>query len=710
MSMVRFVRSRFPAASVGLVALLLFGAAAPPTAAAATKPNILLITIDTLRADHLGCYGYTDVKTPVIDALAGRGVLFSRAFAHTPETLPSHTNILLGLTPNAHGVHDNSNFIVREDFPTLAEWFKARGYATGAFVGAFPLDSRFGLTRGFDVYDDNYGSQGPMDLVFVERKADVVVGKALEWLRERRGPWFLWVHCFDPHQPYDPPEPFKSRYAEKPYDGEIAFVDSQLERLFAYLRERGLENDTAVVLTADHGESLGEHGESSHGYFAYNATLHVPLILAFPGWKAGRLDADVCHIDIFPTICDFFGQKRPDGLQGLSLIPLVRGKSLPARPIYFEALTAYYNRGWAPLKGYIQGREKFIESPIPEVYDLDKDFDELDNIAGRTELPRCRKTLADLVQAETSPLAGRAGQAMDRETRDKLRSLGYLASQQGPTRKTFTEKDDLKTLLPYHVKWTRATAAYAAGRTEEGIALLKEIIAERKDFDLAYTYLANFYKKQRKPRDAEAVLREAYANNPQSFRIINALAISLIDEGRFDESIDLLQKSLGLIDFDPETWNYLGVAYWNKGIFDRALDAYERALGVDHDYPIVFNNRGSLYLSRFFKGRDQGDLAKATADFRKAVELDPKYASAYNGLGVSLRQSGDNDGAIASWTKAVELKPDFGFALYNLGLGLLGRGDKSQALVYLSRYKDLFYSDLPPQEKTRLDELLLKCK
>lgn len=710
MSIVRPISSRLPAATVVLSALLLFGTAGPPTAAAATKPNILLVTIDTLRADHLGCYGYAGVKTPVIDGLAGRGVLFSRAFAHTPSTLPSHTNILLGLTPSAHGVHDNSNFIVREGFLTLAEWLKAQGYATGAFVGAFPLDSRFGLTRGFDVYDDNYGSQGPMDLVFIERRADVVVGKALEWLRERRGPWFLWVHLFDPHQPYDPPEPFKSQYGGKPYDGEIAFVDSSMGRLMDYLTKEGIDDDTAVILTADHGESLGEHGESTHGYFAYNATLHVPLIAALPDRKAGRVDVNVCHIDIFPTVCDLLGQKRPDGLQGISLMPLIRGKTLPARPIYFEALTAYYNRGWAPLKGYIRGSEKFMESPIPEVYDLEKDFGELASIAGRTELPRCRKILAELVQAETSPLAGGAGHSMDRETRDKLRSLGYLASPQGPAPKSFTAKDDLKTLLPYHTKWTQATAASAAGRTEEGIALLKEIIVERKDFDLAYTYLASFYKEQRKPREAEAVLREAYANNPGSFRIMTSLGIALIDEGRHDEAIDLLKKSLELIDFDPETWNYLGVAYWNKGLFDQALEAYGRALNLDPNYPFVFNNLGSLYLSRFLKDRAPGDLAKAAENFRRAVELDPKYASAYNGLGVSQRQSGDTEGAIASWEKAVELKPDFGFALYNLGLGLLGRGDKSQALVYLSRYKDLFYSILPPMEKARLDELIGMCK
>jgi arylsulfatase A-like enzyme/Flp pilus assembly protein TadD len=682
----------------------------PLAAAAPAKPNVLLITVDTLRADHLGCYASKTVRTPAIDALAARGVLFARAFAHTPSTLPSHTNILLGMTPNAHGVHDNSNFIVREDFLTLAEWLKAEGYATGAFVGAFPLDSRFGLGQGFDVYDDNYGSQGPTDMVFVERKADVVVGKALEWLERRTGPWFLWVHVFDPHQPYEPPEPFRSQYPGSPYDGEIAFADSALGKLLDFLEDRNLRDRTAVIFTADHGESLGEHGESTHGYFAYNAVLRVPLILDLPGMKPGRVEANVCHVDIFPTVCGFLGKKEPPGLQGRSLLPLVQGKSLAVRPVYFEALTAYYNRSWAPLRGYIEGREKYMDSPIPEIYDQEKDFGELQNLADTSNLDRCRKVFAGLVEAETSPLASQAGQATDRETREKLHSLGYLASPQTPKKKGFTAGDDLKTLYPYHNKWQKATSAYHDGRAEEGISLLKEIIAERKDFHLAYTYLAAFYQEQKRPADAEAVLREANAFNPESFRIMTALGILMIDNGRFDEAIGLLEKSLAIIDFDPETWNYLGVAYWNKEGYDQALEAYRRALSLDLNYPIVFNNRGSLYLSRYLKGRQAEDLARALEDFRKAVELDPKYASAWNGLGVGLRQSGDIDGAIAAWKKAVEFKPDFGFALYNLGLGLLGKGDKADALKCFTKYKELTTTTLPPRDRVRLDELIAKCR
>jgi arylsulfatase A-like enzyme/Flp pilus assembly protein TadD len=674
------------------------------------RPNVLLITIDTLRPDRLSCYGGPYIKTPAIDDLAQKGVLFTRAFAHTPMTLPSHANILLGVTPLVHGVHDNANFIVPKEIPNLAVWLKGKGYATGAFVGAFPLDSRFGLTPGFDVYDDNYGSQGPNDMMFVERKADVVIDLARRWLAARKGPWFLWIHCFDPHQPYDPPEPYRTRFRDTPYNGEVAYVDAALGKLFAFLKERKLEENTVTVLTADHGESLGEHGEATHGYFAYNATLHVPLILAGPGLSPGRAGREVSHIDIFPTICDLLKIARPPALQGISLMPLLQGKDFPVRPIYFEALTAYYNRGWGPLKGYIEGRDKFLESPIPELYDIDKDFDERKNLAAGVDLSAFRRKFDQILKAASAPTESSARQKMDRETQEKLRSLGYVASPQAPSGKTFTVRDDLKTLLPYHTKWMKAVASYSKGQTEEGIALLKEVVAERKDFDLAYTYLANFYKKQKRMKEAVAVLLDAYRNNPASFRIMSTYGIFLVDAGRFAEAVEVLTRAIALIDFDPEVWNYLGVAYWSQGKHDEAQTAYDRGLVLDANYPYLINNIGSLHLSIYLKSKDPGDLRKAVDDFKKAAALDPRYPSAFNGLGAALKMAGDTDGAIENWKKAVELKPDYDFPLYNLGLAFLARGDKAQALSYFMTYKEKFYDGLPLAEREKLDALIQKCR
>jgi len=340
------------------------------------KQNVLMITIDTLRADRLSCYGNQDLKTPNIDMLAERGVLFSRAFGNTSTTLPSHANIFLGTTPNFHGVHENLNFIVNQDLLTLTERLKANGYSTGAFVGAYPLDSRFGLSQGFDVYDDQYQRDHSANLSSLERKAEIVVGAALDWLQVQKQPWFLWIHCWDPHNPYDPPEPFKTQYQERLYDGEIAYVDMALGVLLDYLGENDLFDSTLIIFTGDHGESLGQHGEETHGYFAYNSTLWIPLIISFPETVQGRSEDYVSHIDIFPTVCDILGIEKPSFLQGISLFPTLKGKKLPERQIYFESLYPYYSRGWAPLKGFIFKKKKFIDCPLLEFYDLGNDFNE----------------------------------------------------------------------------------------------------------------------------------------------------------------------------------------------------------------------------------------------------------------------------------------------------------------------------------------------
>ncbi|MBN2206849.1 MAG: sulfatase, partial [Candidatus Aminicenantes bacterium] len=387
---------RRTAAATALAACALFGL--PTSAPAKAKPrwNVLLVTIDTLRTDRLSCYGFDHVRTENVDRLAARGTIFSRAFAHTPTTLPSHANIMVGATPLTHGVHDNSGFVVRPEMLTLAEHLKAEGYATAAFVGAYPLDSRFGLDQGFDLYDDDFGSQSARgDAFYVERSAEAVVGRAMGWLKAApASPWFVWVHCFDPHEPYRPPAPYDRSFAQSPYDGEVAYVDAALGALFSWLEETGLAGRTLVVLTADHGESLGEHGEATHAYFAYNATIWVPLIVLSPGGRPGRSDAGVAHMDIFPTVCDALGVKPPRGLPGLSLMPAVRGKAFPERSLYFESLYPYYSRGWAPLRGVIQDRKKYIESPIPELYDLDRDFAELENLAGRVRWDGLRASLA----------------------------------------------------------------------------------------------------------------------------------------------------------------------------------------------------------------------------------------------------------------------------------------------------------------------------
>lgn len=560
-------------------------------------PNILLISIDTIRPDRLSCYSQEYLKTPHIESLAQKGAVFARAFAHNPLTLPSHTNILLGTTPLYHGVHDNSWFRVSEDFLTLAELLKSKGYSTGAFVGAFPLDSRFGLTQGFDVYDDYYGSKSTQEFSYVERRAEKVINVTLGWLEKQSSKWFAFVHLWDPHQPYSPPEPFKSKFKDDLYSGEVAYVDYELGRLLEYLEREDLLKNTLIILTGDHGESLDEHGESTHGYFAYNSTLWVPLIITGPGINAHQIDDYVSHIDIFPTICDILDLEVPSFLQGISLWTLIKGKKIKNRSIYFESLHAYYNRSWAPLRGFIEEKSKFIDSPIPEFYNLESDFDEKTNVAIKINLAEYQRKLKKIEEKLSSPQKAQSIQKIDQETQEKLKSLGYISSPLAQLKENFGPEDDLKTLLPLQNDFTQATLLYEKGRETEGIELLNEIIQKRKDFDLAYCRLSIMYNSQGQMKEAVNIMEEGFNNNPKNYSIISTYGILLVEAGEFEKAIEVLQEGLALIDYDPQVWNYLGVALWRKGEHQKALEAYQKALSLDSNYAMVFNNLGSLYVS-----------------------------------------------------------------------------------------------------------------
>ncbi|MEN6561132.1 MAG: sulfatase-like hydrolase/transferase [Acidobacteriota bacterium] len=698
-------------AARAVVAALAFLAGLPLAAAPAPRPNLLLITVDTLRPDRLGCYGSPYLKTPAIDRLAGSGVVFGRAFAHTPLTLPSHASILLGTTPLSHGVHDNGNFKVPEDLPSLATFLKGQGYATGAFVGAFPLDARFGLDRGFDVYDESYGSGTGLDFQFVERKAEAVVAAALAWLDGRAGPWFAWIHVFDPHQPYEPPAPYADRFKDDPYSGEVAYVDASLARLFTYLDGSRQAASTVVVLTGDHGQSLGEHGETTHGYFAYNSTLWVPLIMAGPGLRPGRVDGNVCHVDIFPTACDLLGLPKPAFLQGLSLLPATKGKDLgdlAARPIYFESLYAYYRRGWAPLRGYIEGPKKFIDLPVAEAYDLGSDFAEARNLAG-PDVARERAKVAAMVRAGSGPEAAARPQ-LGAAARERLQSLGYVGGYQPPAKVYFGPGDDLKTLLPFNRKFEQAQDLYFRGQAEQSIALLRELVRDRPDFDNPYLFLVTVYEKQGRPAEAEILLRKGTAANPRNYKLAIEQGIVLAELGRNDEAIAVLDRAAAMIDWDPELWNYQGVAYWNKGDLDNAVAAYERALALDPRYGAVLSNLGTAQAAQAMKTRDAAKLRQAMDSFKRALEADPRDASAYNGLGAAYRLLGDVAAAISCFEQALAASPGHKFALYNLGTAYFDKGEKAKALAALTRYRDLYGKTLPARERETLEALMEQCR
>jgi len=303
-----------------------------------------------------------------------------------------------------------------------------------------------------------------------------------------------------------------------------------------------------------------------------------------------------------------------------------------------------------------------------------------------------------------------ASQKIDREVMDKLKSLGYISSPQASLKEKFTEEDDLKVLLPYQNQLQKAMGAYHKGNVDEGIEILQKIVRERKDFDQAYAYLATLYKVKRNYKKAVEILREGYQICPTSYKVITTFGIFLTEVHEYEAAIQILQKGLELMDYDPDLWNYLGVAYWRKGDLDEALQAFDRSLSLDHNYSIAFNNTGSVYLSKYLATRERSDLNQSVRNFERAIQLDPAYASAYNGLGAAYSQAGNIEGAIRSWEKAVEINPELGFSLYNLGLAYLRKGDKGRALEYLNEYKIKEYDRLPPKEKEKLDALIQSCR
>ena len=682
------------------------------TLAKSAELNLLLVTIDTLRPDRLSCYGSTYLKTPQIDALGAKGVLFERAFAHDPLTLPSHVNILLGKTALAHGVDENSKSIVAPEFQTLAELLKAEGYATGAFVGAFPLDSRFGLNQGFDVYDDYYPSQPAQGIAYSERTAEKTLGAALEWLSKQNSKWFCWIHLWDPHFPYAAPEPFASQYQNDPYSGEVAYVDHELKKLFALVDNKGWTDLTLVILTGDHGESLGEHGELTHSYFAYNSTIWIPLIISAPNTEAGRIDDYVCHVDIFPTVCDILDIKKPPSLHGDSLEPFLRGRSRrgSASPIYFEAMDAYRNRGWAPLRGLIVEGKKFFDSPIPELYDLSADFNEENNLVPNVDINSYKKMLDEKMVDDSSPLREQQARTIDRDTLERLRSLGYVSAPVSQTKDSYGPEDDLKTLLPLEQKYDLASDLEKEGKIPQSVRLLDDIIKARKDFVKAYDKLSQIYIAQGLIEEGLEVLEQGFLANPDNYMSISSFGSALVKQGRYEKGAQFLEEAIAVFDKDAEAWNLLGVAYWRLGDSERAQDRFEKAIALDPDNAIFNVNIGSYFTAKAQKSRRPSDKQRAVDFFQRAIQSDPQLASAYNGLGGALKLQGKRDEAILNWEKALELDPSYALSAFNLAATYLEKANKTKALEYSQLYLTIRGNSLTDAERKEIEEIIEKAK
>ncbi len=662
------------------------------------RKNVLLITIDTLRYDRVSIYENSFVKTPNIDKLAKKSVVFNRAFAHTPLTLPSHANILTGTTPLYHGISDNNRFRLDDKFLTLAEHLKQYGYVTAAFTASFVLNKYFKLDQGFDSY---YGPDKSNELI-----AEEIVGPSIKWLNKKVGPWFLWIHIWDPHAPYSPPEPFRSKFKSDPYSGEVAYTDSQLGNLFKYIKNSGLMKNTAIVLTGDHGEALGDHGEPEHGYFAYNETIHIPLIIYDPSLKNTTINTNVSHVDIFPTICELTGVDIPEHIQGKSLLPVIKGDNKKEETIYFEAKSAYYSKGWAPIDGFISGNRKFINLPIKELYDLKNDFKEKRNIISRVTISELFSTLTPLISSLTGADKELSKKKIDPIALKKLKTFGYLTGVVQEKKSNFTREDDLKVLLPIQLKLTEARRHEKRGNYRQALKLLTEVRILKPDNISTYISLAKLFHKTGRIRDGIETIEEGLRKSPTNTELLLRKGILLVDNNQLNEGEKILRNILSKDPDRGEAWNYIGISLFKKGLMGRALEAYRRSEEIDNSSPILYNNMGTLYLQMYLKRKDPGLHGNALIYFKKALELDRKLPSALNGLGAAYRFIGNREEAIRYWGLAIKHKPDFIQVYFNLSITLIDSGQKADAAKYLLILKNKYYSRLNTQSRKQLERLL----
>jgi len=642
--------------------------------------NVLLVTIDTLRADALGAYGGA-AATPNLDRLAAEGVRFTDAHAHAVVTLPSHASILTGVYPFVHGVRDNAGYRLAAGATTIATALKQAGYTTGAFVGAFPLDSRWGLDQGFDEYDDRYGSTNRLgDFLMPERRAEAVVDTAVQWIRRQPGKWFAWIHVYDPHAPYQPPPPFDQQYASNPYAGEVAYTDRALGPLFGLARagSRG----TIIVVTADHGEALGNHGEQTHGLFAYEPTLHVPLIVDVTdrAHALGPSPADLSarHVDILPTLLDALGLPAPKGLPGQSIVrALEEGEATPP-PSYFESLSPFLNRGWAPLVGVVVGREKYIDLPIPELYDLASDPAEERNLLPARD--DRRRILEARLRDTGWPGASAPGARVQEnaEARSRLQALGYVSGS-APAKQHYTENDDPKRLVDLDRMMQDGVTLFQSGRLREALAVYQVLIRRRPGMSAGQLHAAYLQWELGDPAGAIETLRQALRSGAEAPDVRIQLGIYLAEGGSPQEALRLLAPLQQETSPDLDGLNGLGIAVDHLGRRADALAVFDRILRLDPDNASAYQNKGTVYL-------EQGNLAAAREALRRALQRDPDLPVALNGMGVVELKSGNTRAGIEAWKRAVDVDPRQYDTIFNLGVTLLDMGDRAAARKYLEQF------------------------
>jgi arylsulfatase A-like enzyme/tetratricopeptide (TPR) repeat protein len=688
------------------------------------RPNVVLVTLDTTRADHLGCYGYGQATTPNLDALAARGALFAHAASVAPLTLPAHSSIMTGMQPTYHGVRVNGATALGQSQQTLAEVFSSRGYSTGAFVGAFVLDGRWGLNQGFDDYDDKFDLKKfkHIDLAAVRRPGNEVMDAALGWLAShKQGPFFAWIHLYDAHSPYEPPEPYRSRYEGRGlvglYDGGIAFADQQVGRLVSWLRDEALDQRTLLVVIGDHGEGLGSHGEGTHGYFVYDYATHVPFLVVTPfdELHGVRIDSQVSSVDLFPTVLGLCGIGSPR-VQGRSLLPLLfRTSAAVEGYAYSESMTPNLQFGWSALHSLRSTRYKLIDAPRPELYDLASDPGEETNVIARNPVvaSRLSQRLKRLM-AETSRDAPAPETAdLDRETVQRLAALGYMGAPLAPrTAGGQASLADPKDKLQVFEGVQRAGELILQDDPAAAARTLAAALRDDPDMPQALLMLGGAYAELGRSGDAKAQFDRVLKGDPQNVQALVGMASVLMKEGKTSEVVALGKRTLSLDDRNTQAYALLGEAYTDQNQPAQALPYLEKAVEIQ---PKLTQNRlnlaGCLIEVRQF--------ARAETLLTQIVRDYPRFPLAQFNLGLLYDEQGRLEQARAAYAEEVAAYPGHFKARFNLGKVLFQLGDDAKAIEemreverlaprlpqgYLFEARGLLKTGAPPERAQALAE------
>lgn len=656
-------------ACVAILTAYIFWGCSPRSAS--LKPrSVLLITVDTLRADYVGTYNPAYASaTPNLDRLAQKSAVFLQAWSPVPLTTPAHASILTGLTPARHGVRLNGAQALPDTIPTLATELQSQGWDTGAFVAAYVLSRRFGLARGFATYDD----QIPMPAyagtrLEAERPGSQVVDNALAWLRAHSSQrFFLWVHLYEPHAPYQPPSPFAEQFPDSPYTGEVAAADAQVGRLLDALETLGLADRVVIAVAGDHGEALGEHGESTHGLLLYEGSLHVPMMVAAPGLPSCfRVTTPVSLVDLAPTLMHLAGAQLTLQAQGRNLAPYLFLKKQPPEATLFAETLYPTSFGWAALLAARQQQWKYVAAPKPELYNLAEDRGEAVNLAGKgvPQEKALRQELGDYLAKATSGVALH----LDEEARRQLESLGYIAPS-SPTPQTAADPKDRVRVFTLFEK---AHALRSAGDYAQARRVLREALAEDPDNPVLLAEQAETLRAAGEPAAAADIYRRVLELNPADREARYNLALALREAGQEEEARQALVAAIRLDPGRAELHEALGLVYAARGAFPQAREEFARACELEPHNPRVWNNLGNAL-------RELGELAAAEKAYRQAISLDSSFAEPWNGLGVLQVQVGNTEEAMASFTKALELAPNYLEVQLNMAIAWDEAGQREKA-------------------------------